>query len=309
MKIEIYLDNNNIMVNTTEMAKFCSNNKNNYRKLKPTRWTRTVSCKNLIQTITMVRNKNSLIIISDKNNTIIDSLLAIDYSKWLGNIELINNLLRSLEFFEQNNAPERCTYYGEEFIDFCYDFVDLVGEEELLKNFECFESRESNYPYYKSNIGETTKFYIPLERNKLIKLDKTDILGSINLFDSFNILKTIQYLDSILEKDDVTYIRFKYQLLNNLNYKIKSNINTKNQKTYLMKDSNTGLIKIGKAIDPKFRERTLQSEKPTISLFAICNNLIEDELHKKYNDKRIRGEWFKLSEDEVSDIIKEYNFR
>ena len=43
-----------------------------------------------------------------------------------------------------------------------------------------------------------------------------------------------------------------------------------------MKYSNTGLTKIGKAINPKQRERTLlQSEKPTISLFAICKDNVE----------------------------------
>ena len=63
-----------------------------------------------------------------------------------------------------------------------------------------------------------------------------------------------------------------------------------------MKYSNTGLTKIGKAINPKQRERTLlQSEKPTISLFAICENNVELKLHKEFKDKRIREEWSGLS--------------
>lgn len=40
------------------------------------------------------------------------------------------------------------------------------------------------------------------------------------------------------------------------------------QQTYLMKDENTGYVKIGVSINPQLRERTLQSQKPTISLFA-----------------------------------------
>lgn len=46
-----------------------------------------------------------------------------------------------------------------------------------------------------------------------------------------------------------------------------------------MKDENTGFTKIGKSIHPKKRERTLQSEKPTISLFKVCDKLVEKELH------------------------------
>ena len=79
-------------------------------------------------------------------------------------------------------------------------------------------------------------------------------------------------------------------------------------KTYLMKDENTGYTKIGKSINPRIREKTLQSEKPTISLFAICDHNIEKFLHKKFEDKRIRGEWFNLSDDNILDIINEYGF-
>lgn len=82
------------------------------------------------------------------------------------------------------------------------------------------------------------------------------------------------------------------------------------QKTYLMLDSNTNLYKIGKSKDPKFREKTLQSEKPTISLFAVCEKDIESELHNKFSDKRIRGEWFDLNKDDVKwimDYFKELN--
>lgn len=80
-------------------------------------------------------------------------------------------------------------------------------------------------------------------------------------------------------------------------------------KTYLMSDSNTGLTKIGKAINPKIRERTLQSEKPTIVLFAICNDNIEYELQYEYDHVRIRGEWFDLRQKHIDEIINSYNFQ
>ena len=294
-----FLLSSDVMVNATEMAKMFCSSKEEYLAKRPSRWLRTKEAQDYIKMLIDLFNIN-----------IKDIIITLRGGpNKISNDENISKFItKSFISLQQNNAPERCTYYGEEFIDFCYDFVDLVGEDELLKNFECFENKEFDYPYYKSNLGETTKFYIPLKEDRLIKLDKTDILGIISEFNSDIILKTIKYLDSILEKDDITYLRFKYQLLNNLIYQTKTNLDITNQKTYLMKDFNTGLIKIGKAIDPKFRERTLQSEKPTISLFAICNDLIEDELHNKYSDKRVRGEWFKLGEDEVSDIIKEYDF-
>lgn len=80
-------------------------------------------------------------------------------------------------------------------------------------------------------------------------------------------------------------------------------------KTYLMLDNNTGYVKIGKAINPRVRERTLQSEKPTITLFKICKDNIESVLHMKYSSKRVRGEWFNLTKDDIEWICKEYNFK
>jgi prophage antirepressor-like protein len=79
-------------------------------------------------------------------------------------------------------------------------------------------------------------------------------------------------------------------------------------KTYLMVDNSNGYVKIGKSINPKKRERTLLSEKPTIKLLFVCENNVESELHQKYASKRIRGEWYKISLDEVASIVKKYRF-
>lgn len=79
-------------------------------------------------------------------------------------------------------------------------------------------------------------------------------------------------------------------------------------KTYLMRDENTGCTKIGKSVNPRRRERTLLSDKPTITLFKVCEKNVERELHAKYKDKRVRGEWFTLTEEDIADISKNYNF-
>ena len=80
---------------------------------------------------------------------------------------------------------------------------------------------------------------------------------------------------------------------------------------YLMKDETNGYYKIGISNRPEYRERTLQSEKPTIALLCakefptrIIAEAIESALHKAYEDKRLRGEWFALDEKDVLDIVK-----
>ena len=78
-------------------------------------------------------------------------------------------------------------------------------------------------------------------------------------------------------------------------------------KVYLMLDSNTGYYKIGRSVNPRIREKTLQSQKPTIDLLFTWQGYNKDEsnLHKMISEKRVRGEWFNLNYKDI-DTIKNY---
>ena len=78
---------------------------------------------------------------------------------------------------------------------------------------------------------------------------------------------------------------------------------------YLMIDTINLYHKIGISNKPGWREKTLQSEKPTIELLAskkFINRKIaasfEKALHETYSNKRIRGEWFQLDLKEIKEI-------
>ena len=77
-----------------------------------------------------------------------------------------------------------------------------------------------------------------------------------------------------------------------------------------MHDESNGYYKIGISNHPKYREHTLQSEKPTIVLlkakqFPIRSiaEAYEAALHKTYANKRLRGEWFNLDEQDVENLM------
>lgn len=79
---------------------------------------------------------------------------------------------------------------------------------------------------------------------------------------------------------------------------------------YLMIDTTNNFHKIGISNNPKYREKTLQSDKPTIELLhkkSFPNRriaeVLEKTLHITYSNKRIRGEWFDLDDDEINEII------
>jgi hypothetical protein len=73
---------------------------------------------------------------------------------------------------------------------------------------------------------------------------------------------------------------------------------------YLMLNKRNGLIKIGTSINPRVREKTLQGEEPEVYMIAIWSapKYIETELHKKFHNKRERGEWFKLKSGDMKQI-------
>lgn len=78
---------------------------------------------------------------------------------------------------------------------------------------------------------------------------------------------------------------------------------------YLMIDTVNNFHKIGISNKPKYREHTLQSDKPSIELLyakkypsRLIAEGIEKGLHKAFEAKRIRGEWFDLDEHEIQTI-------
>ena len=75
---------------------------------------------------------------------------------------------------------------------------------------------------------------------------------------------------------------------------------------YIMQNKRNGYKKIGQSVNPKYREKTLQSEEPEIDLIwkHKVDNMDKYEclLHEKFSGKRLRGEWFDLENDDVEYI-------
>lgn len=78
---------------------------------------------------------------------------------------------------------------------------------------------------------------------------------------------------------------------------------------YIIRNNRNGYFKIGKSINPKHREKTLQSEDPDITLLYIwhCENSIESKIHKKFRPNRKRGEWFEFADQEMVSVLSFIN--
>ena len=80
-----------------------------------------------------------------------------------------------------------------------------------------------------------------------------------------------------------------------------------------MKDNNyPNFIKIGVSMTPIIREKTLGHQIPKISLYKVLKTKnmreIEKALHNQYETKCVRGEWYKLTDEEINNIVEQYHF-
>ena len=78
-------------------------------------------------------------------------------------------------------------------------------------------------------------------------------------------------------------------------------------KTYFLRDINTGHIKIGKSTNVDERIKNFRVINPSIELMTVVNKDIELELHDEYEHKRITGEWFDLTENDLNNIKTKFH--
>jgi Meiotically up-regulated gene 113 len=79
---------------------------------------------------------------------------------------------------------------------------------------------------------------------------------------------------------------------------------------YLAWCRSSKLWKIGKTKrDPLIRISNIKTCNPSIMdyfYFEVSNMNVERILHEKYSDKRVKGEWFRLTHEDIHDISMEY---
>ena len=80
------------------------------------------------------------------------------------------------------------------------------------------------------------------------------------------------------------------------------------QNTYLIYDDQNGLYKIGKSNDVQNRVKALSISNQNLKLKLIHLGDIELSLHEKFAKKRVFGEWFKLTDEDIYDLSTKYNF-
>lgn len=171
--------------------------------------------------------------------------------------------------------------YYELLLRFCVMLSDLYSEVNALAAFNTFQQKLRGFL---EKLGFITVTSLELERFK----GKAAVMMGVSPRGLFKI-------DAIDQK------QFYREFFNNI---VPQIIEPGQDYLYLMVNTETGLIKIGRSINPIYRERTLHSQEPSIHLIAIwrCGQEIEKQLHGKFNHKRQRGEWFSLTIPDLAEV-------
>lgn len=153
------------------------------------------------------------------------------------------------------------------------------------------------------------------ESHKCVSVDgKTYISGGAEYLISIKhakkmILACQEYLEHITPEEIELYNKkLQEYRIKDMDYRVSERLKQKKKKlafVYLMHNKRNGFYKIGRSKNPNYRECTLQSEEPEVELLFHMESTssVEALLHKKFESKRIRGEWFSLSQNDVDEIL------
>ncbi len=233
----------------------------------------------------------------------------------------------------------------DEWFEFRVGFNYIKNETSIMLGFKNVYSKQTLNNKYKLVDGKSYYFYLLLEDGESFEYNKKSYretyIGKEGYYIWVEYTLSMQEINAFLhnaieavrictpegevyeyEAEPSLYDNFKkyvkvyYDAIVKCDASLKCDIGESFRMTescfvYLMHDLANDYYKIGISNNPAYRERTLQSEKPTIELIIAKEfpvrriaEAFEAALHKTYEAKRLRGEWFRLDSNDVIDLIK-----
>lgn len=164
---------------------------------------------------------------------------------------------------------------------------------------------------YDNCIVDNIEVFVPVKSNmdisnnvsnmfrKFLNAKRIDFFNLISVFEYFNDINnlSIGHLITKIYKDFVYLYDMSFDILDN-----------KVVYTYLGSGNIYGYIKIGKTNNIDKRGNTIRTGNIDFKIIAFVGRDIENELHSKFEIKRMEREWFHLSDNDIDNIINEYGF-
>lgn len=154
---------------------------------------------------------------------------------------------------------------------------------------------------YDNCIVDNIEVFVPVKSNmdisnnvsnmfrKFLNAKRIDFFNLISVFEYFNDINnlSIGHLITKIYKDFVYLYDMSFDILDN-----------KVVYTYLGSGNIYGYIKIGKTNNIDKRENTIRTGNIDFKIIAFVGRDIENELHSKFEIKRMEREWFHLSDND-----------
>lgn len=162
--------------------------------------------------------------------------------------------------------------------------------------------------------NEEVGIYIKLlclqhQQGHLKEEDMLNMGASLKIFSKFKKDEEGNYYNERLEYEANKRKAYSESRRNNRN-----KVDNSSTSVYLIKDTRTGLIKIGSSNNPERRlvELKNQYENDNLVLVAYVENVeqkLETELHNNYKNQNKINEWFELSNEDVQEIIEKNHMK
>lgn len=181
------------------------------------------------------------------------------------------------------------------------EFFDYWKAVILSKNYACLRKSAKllfQYMLLESQMSSTGVFEFPLEKQKKYGLSDNGqfYLDREELKDNGFI--NVVYWGKTDRKCNL------YMISDEWKNKTQKNTNIDCGYLYVIEVDGNYKIGISKNVKKRFGEYTKMAVEPKVIILEYCKKyaILEKDLHKKYEDKNVRGEWFRLNEKDINDI-------
>lgn len=215
----------------------------------------------------------------------------------------------TIDSIDDSKEIERCRFIFR-CIEANLKYLDIIGEVVDYMGLGYSDAADKAWDIVYEEYTRSDVLFNSIDWYKVYKaVNEADTLITRNMltkseFEKMKRQEKKAIRENIDASDSLNELR-KYLCRRNI-VKPKRKNNISNRVCYVMKNKRNGLYKIGYSTNPKDRESTLQSEEPEIQLIKVFKDNHESELHNKYRNQRVRGEWFELSKSQVKYICTAY---
>jgi len=201
-------------------------------------------------------------------------------------IEINNRGIKNIHDKINNELMYERLFYVLKEEGFEYDFSDFIAKCHSSKLIKVLKA----LGLYKTiGRGYNKKVFV----HKLVQLViDTTVMGNEIM------VKTLLCAQKYKAENEIIFNYLEYDKIDCSNYKNSTGIFT-----YFIYSEKLKLYKIGRAKNVSSRMKTLVREFGNLDIIKVLNIDIEKSSHEMYREKRVFGEWFNLSNDDLKEIM------